>query len=437
MSLTWTTTNGVAFSLFLVVAAAAPGDEDADKDAAVADQQNGGGSPKEAAEQSTDNAAATAAVVAGANGADADATATAKSANASAVVLPSRGSKQTDSNAALSTAADDAALLAGLDDGSVQGNATAVVRLLREMKLQREEMQQGMMSLARATEAGFRTLTQRIQHLEGGAQGSDKPSSSSSSSRHAKRLLENGPSGGDEGGNEVLSDLEEDVTDTNRRRPASSLSAKGSSRGAKSLLKTAPASTSAGSSDRGNSSASNWKKAKTGAASVSTFRQFRRQQQQQQQQLYTPVGGGSEIPLRSSVNGSGPSSAGPTIQMVYRDASGAIAAAPVAAPATSMTAPLPLLDSSNAAAGATYGAQPPPSPVRFSYDNAPIGNLGASHNGPIGGSSSLPPPINASLNRDFVEVLDRGSLEDVARLLESSAAKPEVRVHCPRPVSDT
>ena len=35
--------------------------------------------------------------------------------------------------------------------------------------------------------------------------------------------------------------------------------------------------------------------------------------------------------------------------------------------------------------------------------------------------------VKYPLNRDFSEVLERGSLEDIARLVESTAPRPEVR----------
>lgn len=42
--------------------------------------------------------------------------------------------------------------------------------------------------------------------------------------------------------------------------------------------------------------------------------------------------------------------------------------------------------------------------------------------------ASSPPGQRFHLNREFSEVLERGSLEDVARLIDSTAPQPEVRL---------
>ena len=39
--------------------------------------------------------------------------------------------------------------------------------------------------------------------------------------------------------------------------------------------------------------------------------------------------------------------------------------------------------------------------------------------------------VKYPLNRDFSEVLERGSLEDIARLVESTAPRPEVSIRSP------
>lgn len=84
------------------------------------------------------------------------------------------------------------------------------------------------------------------------------------------------------------------------------------------------------------------------------------------------------------------------------------------------------------------GYQPPSQPQSQGYPQSPA-QYGSS------GGSGAPTPVSAMafqsataqnagqqavrypLNREFSEVLERGSLEDVARLLESTAPRPEVR----------
>lgn len=136
------------------------------------------------------------------------------------------------------------------------------------------------------------------------------------------------------------------------------------------------------------------------------------------------------------------------MQMVYRDETGGIAATPVVVPSSSSSntnnnnhdngnAAYPTLQLARSPSRPTssYGSSNNnPASSGYSNNNTNVGafnmtnlgsNLSNSSNANANGSGS-----GMVLNRDFCAVLDGGGLEDVARLLESCPAKPEVLSHC-------
>lgn len=133
------------------------------------------------------------------------------------------------------------------------------------------------------------------------------------------------------------------------------------------------------------------------------------------------------------------------MQMVYRDETGGIAATPVVPPSSSSSnsnnnshdsAAYPSLQLARSPSRPTssYGSSNN-NPASSGYSNSSV-NGGAFN---MNSTTNLGPTLSSSsnanahgsgsgtvLNRDFCAVLDGGGLEDVARLLESCPAKPEV-----------
>lgn len=161
------------------------------------------------------------------------------------------------------------------DDGDLlaasQGNSTtSVVRILKELRQQKQDLQHSLLAIAQATEKGLQRLSERLNRLE---DDSAKPQKKS----QQQLMLENGPSGaGDE---DLPEEEEEEAAGTLRKKKG--ISSKKSSTSA--AEETTSSHKSKGATSKDNSS--------------SKFRDYRRQKIREQY-AYTAVGGGAEVSLR-------------------------------------------------------------------------------------------------------------------------------------------